>query len=216
VLLPSREPLVGDTQRVVWETIAVVSIPAAITAGSLIWQQHRADKREAQRVDREARALEASREDAARIRAEEREVEEEGHRRELAASWRAERRDLHTRLLTLLDTGFELFSSPLLDCRLADNPNVVVKEVVGEMDEHLLPKDLRQGLEQTASSVELLASEAAAWVGAEAARLLLEMDTDFYLSSYTTVAEILECEEQYQTLRKDYQKAARRDLGTST
>jgi hypothetical protein len=200
----------------VWETIAVASIPAAVTAASLIYQQRRADKRETERAEREAEALEASREEAARIRAEEREVEQESHRRDLAAAWRAERREVHTRLLTLLDNGFELLATPLLDCRMVEDPRITVADALGELDEHPLPDDLRRDLEQTTSSVELLASEAAAEAGSSAARLLLNLDLDFYLGNYTTVAQVLKAEQRYKALRKDYQKAARQDLGTST
>lgn len=201
----------------VWETIAVASIPAAFTAASLIYQQRRADRREAANADRELAALESARKDAAMIRAEERALEEEAHRRQLASEWRAERQAVHTRLLTLMDTAYERNMAPLFqDIRYKkDKDSTVLTEVLGDRGDDVLGDAMRAEIKNAASAVELLASQAAADAGGTAARLLLSMDLSFSIGEFMSVDEVLTEEKQYKHFRQVYQKAARQDLGTA-
>jgi hypothetical protein len=198
-----------------WETLFVASVPAALTAASLIYQQHRTDRRETAKAERDAKALEAGREEAARVRAEEREAEQEAYRRQLASEWRAERREVHTRLLTLLDTAYEALRFPILDCGMHPDAQSTVADVVGERHEHDLSEALHDDIERAASAVELLGSKRASDLGGKAARVLLSINTKFYIGEYVQVREVQEAAKEYERLRREYQQAAREDLGTA-
>jgi hypothetical protein len=210
----------------IWETILTLSIPATVTAASLIYQQRRADQRERDKAADERARRQEEREDAAHRRQEEqaeaaraRELElaaaRETRRVTLADEWRADRRQIHTRLLTLLDSAYALLDRHLIFAVL-HNDETPFFEADEALSTHALNEDLRREIEDAASAVELLASEDAAAAGGEAARKLLALDVSLYLGETVTGAEINRAATQYRELRRKYQAAAREDLGTST